>query len=80
LIFLFNSINIDKWIDFDFDFDFDFDRQHYSREIVSFSPDFGTVNFYEKRTYVFDPINTIGSLDDNITVINVPFAVSLDYH
>jgi hypothetical protein len=50
-------------------------RQHYEREIIGFSDDLSTVSFYERRYYVFDPMKTTGSLDDNITVINAPFAV-----
>ncbi len=35
------------------------------------------VNFTERRYFVFDAEKTVGcSLDDNITVVNVPYAVS----
>ena len=53
-----------------------FFRQHYERIVTGFSDDLSTVTFYERRYYVFDPMKTTGSLDDNITVINAPFAVS----
>lgn len=49
-------------------------KQHYERQIIGFSDNLETVSFYERRYYVFDPIKTTGSLDDNITVVNAPFA------
>jgi len=49
-------------------------EQHYERIVTGFSEDMSTVTFYERRYYVFNPIKTTGSLDDNITVINAPFA------
>ncbi|CAG2108526.1 unnamed protein product, partial [Medioppia subpectinata] len=49
-------------------------KQHYERQIIGFSDNMETVSFYERRYYVFDPLKTTGSLDDNITVINAPFA------
>ncbi|XP_054158913.1 lysosome membrane protein 2-like [Oppia nitens] len=49
-------------------------KQHYERQVIGFSDNLETVTFYERRYYVFDDELTTGSLDDNITVVNAPFA------
>lgn len=49
-------------------------KQKFIREIANFSDDKTMVNFTERRYFYFDPEKTTGSLDDNITVVNVPYA------
>lgn len=52
-------------------------RQIFEREIHNYSDDEKLVNFTERRYFYLDEASTTGSLDDNITVVNVPYAVSI---
>lgn len=52
-------------------------RQQFVRDVNSFNADQSLVNFTERRFFYFDEVKTKLSLDDNITIVNVPFAVCL---
>ncbi|XP_054163914.1 platelet glycoprotein 4-like [Oppia nitens] len=45
------------------------------KEKVSFSMDKTIVSFAERKVYLFDELMSTGSLDDNITVINLQFMI-----
>ena len=51
-------------------------RQIFERDIHNYADDHRIVNFTEHRYFIFDDEKTKISLDDNITVVNVPYAVS----
>lgn len=52
-------------------------RQRFIREVHDFNEDNSIVNFTERRYFYFDEEKTKLSLDANITVVNVPFAVCI---
>ena len=51
-------------------------RQIFERDIHNYADSHRIVNFTEHRYFIFDEEKTKLSLDDNITVVNVPYAVS----
>lgn len=50
-----------------------------SKKVLLWSPNYDRVRYYEYRAYHLDPANTVGSLDDEITVINPFVAVSAPF-
>jgi hypothetical protein len=46
------------------------------KEKITFSFDKTVVSYVERKVYKFDRFMSIGSIDENITVINIPIVVS----
>ncbi|RWS27344.1 Lysosome membrane protein 2-like protein [Leptotrombidium deliense] len=42
------------------------------KEIIEYSEDGTRVKYWETKTYIFDPLRSVGSVDDEITIINAP--------
>jgi len=45
--------------------------------VISWSSDKQTVKYWDVNSYVFDPSQSVGSLNDKVTVINAPVYVRL---
>ncbi len=52
-------------------------RQYSEKQIVGFSDDLKTVTYFDKMTYHYDYESSTGNLDEEMTFINAPLAVSL---
>ncbi|RWS01690.1 platelet glycoprotein 4-like protein [Dinothrombium tinctorium] len=46
------------------------------KEIIGWAPDKSTVSYYEYKTYFFEPSQTVGSMDEELVILNPLVAVS----
>jgi len=46
------------------------------KEKITFSFDKTIVSYVERKVYKFDSVMSIGSIDENLTVVNIPIVVN----
>lgn len=50
-------------------------REKWEKVNVKFNPN-GTISYQQKKTFVFDPDQSVGSEDDMVVIPNIPMLVS----